>query len=201
MSALEKVEPGSANKNVLANVASAVPDIDEEDIGGIFQSVMALHMARSASDVPIEEFCDDIADEVQHAARELKLSAEERDKFVGRLKRIFGFDSLAVAAKSRDLQTDHDHVYLNGRIVTDIRPVFRNTPDEAPVGVVLFHMVKLTYMDRGRNGERANFYIALDDADLSSLKNLLERAELKAKTLRARLQSAGIKPIGDTKSQ
>jgi hypothetical protein len=199
MLALEKVEPGLVNRDVLASVAAAARDIKQEDVERIFQSVMALHMARSASETPVEQFCEEIADELHQAGPErLKLNEVERERFVRRLRKIFSFDSLAVAAKSRDLQTDHDHVYLNSRVVTDIRAVFRAAPDESPVGMVLVHMLRLGYLDRGKDGERANIYMALDDADLANLKKVLERAELKAKTLRAKLQSAGMRPLSDT---
>jgi hypothetical protein len=200
MSGLEKVEPGVVNRDVLAGIAAAAPDLKEDDVERIFQSVMALHMARSTAETPVEQFSVEIANELQETGPErLKLNEAERERFVKRLKKIFSFDSLTIAAKSRDLQTDHDHIYLTSRVVTDVRPVFRAAPDESPAGMVLVHMLKLGYLDRGRNGERANFYLALDDADLVSLKKLLERAELKAKTLRAKLQSAGIQSLGDTK--
>jgi hypothetical protein len=200
MSGLGKIEPGIVNRDVLAGLAAVAPDVKEEDIERIFQSVMALHMARSTAETPVEQFCVDIVDELQQSGPErLRLDDAERERFVRRLRQIFSFDSLTIAAKSRDLQTDHDHIYLTSRIVTDVRPVFRAAPDETPAGMVLVHMLKLGYLDRGRNGERANFYLALDDADLVSLKKLLERAELKAKTLRAKLQNAGIRSLGDTR--
>jgi len=84
-------------------------------------------------------------------------------------------------------------------VITDLRPVFKGPPDESPAGMVLFHTLKLTYWDRQRD-DRSSFDIALDENDVSNLKKLLERAEMKAKTLRSQLQNSGIRVLGDVRN-
>ncbi len=200
-SALENFQPASVNKDVISRIAGAAPHAASEDVERILETLVGLHMAMAVTDVPLEQFCSDIADEIQvdgHGA--FASGSQERQKFVARLQTLLGFESLAIGAKAKDLQVDHGHVYANGRVITDIRPVFRREPDESPAGMVLFHTLKLTYWDRAGEGDRANFYIALDENDVSNLKRLLERAEMKAKTLRSQLQSSGMPILGDMRN-
>jgi hypothetical protein len=200
-SALEAQQPASVDRDVVSAIASSAPGLAPSDIEGILESLMGLQIARSLADASLEQFCEDVVSEIERAEKKPPaLSTEQRAKFAARIKTLLGLESLAVAAKSRDLQTDHEHVYLNGRIITDLRPVFRGSPDEAPAGVLLHHTLRLTYLDRA-SGERGSFYVAMDDDDLGNLKRLLERAEVKATTLRRRLQDAGIKALGRSRTQ
>jgi len=197
--ALETQQPSSVDPNVVSAIASSTPDIAPTDVEGVLESLMGLQIARSLADASLEQFCDDVVSEIERGDKKTTQSPEQRAKFAARIRTLLQFDSLAVAAKSRDLQTDHEHVYLNGRIITDLRPVFRGTPDEAPAGILLHHTLRVTYLDRG-SGERSSIYVAMDDDDLGNLKRLLERAEVKATTLRKQLHDAGIKSLGRSRA-
>ena len=203
-SALENFQPASVSKEVISRIAGAAPHVVTEDVERILEALVGLHMAFTVTDVPMDQFCSDVVDEIrleggQVSGGQAPGGLEAHQVLVSRLKILLGFESLALGAKARDLQVDHGHVYANARIITDIRPVFRGAPDESPAGMVLFHTLKLTYWDRARE-ERSSFYIALDDNDVRNLKRLLERAEMKAKTLRSQLQNSAIRVLGDVRN-
>jgi hypothetical protein len=186
----------SIDQQTIDDVAAATPDIAPQDVERILESLTGMQMARTLSDKSVERFCQEVIAEFERDGSEPK-SPSDRERFASRLTTLLSFESLAIAAKSNDLQSDHDRIYLGGRILTDIRPVFHGSPEEPPAGVVLTHTLKLSYLDRSREGERANFYIALDGKDLASLKKIVERAEQKNKSIRTQLRDAGISCFGD----
>lgn len=132
----------------------------------------------------------------ESGSHQLNLSDEECGTLSKRLNRLLSVDSLAIVAKGKDLQTEQPHVYVGSRILTDLRAVFRDSPEETPLGMVLFHVLKLSYFERG-DGHPRDFYIALDETDLGDLKKAIERAKGKSKTLRSTLQNAGIRCLED----
>jgi hypothetical protein len=179
---------------------ASAPSIPPQDLDMILETMLAIQLARSTYQRPMELFVDDIMKELESPGPEqLNLPETERHKFVGRLRSLISLESLMVIAKARELQTEHGHVFLNGRIITDLRPVFRGSPDESPLGMVLLHILKLSYLDRESEGKRSAFFIALDESDIAALKRLLERAETKASTLRSKLEAAGISCLGEAR--
>lgn len=60
--------------------------------------------------------------------------------------------------------------------------------------MLIVHMLKLGYHDSNESRHK-EFHLALDSKDLAELKEIIIRAETKAKTLKSQLESAGVKPI------
>jgi hypothetical protein len=195
--ALDTSEVKALDQATVDAIARSVPDLPTVDVERTLESLAGLQLAHSLAGGPLEAFCDDVISEIERSdsRQSSTLSVEEQSRFADRLKKLMSFDSLSLAAKARDLLTDHERVYLNGKVITDVRPVFRGVPEELPAGFVLFHTLKLSFFRK--DGVRANFYVALDDNDLSNLKKLLERAEVKSATLRKQLQDTGIKTLGE----
>ncbi len=73
------------------------------------------------------------------------------------------------------------------KILSDLRYVFKSDPEEEPYGAVIVHLLKLTYHE---DTEHKEFFVAMDDGDLRHLKEVIERAEKKARTLRRKLDAA-----------
>jgi hypothetical protein len=72
--------------------------------------------------------------------------------------------------------------------MTDIRSVF-GQPEDLPLAAGIVHTLKITYhVDDGMK----DFYVALDDGDVRTLRELLDRAELKFASLQALLDRAKV---------
>jgi hypothetical protein len=198
--ALKEFNTLKIDTDAIAKIASLTPGITTDDLDNLLEVLLALQLARSLQEKTSEQFAEEVLKELETPGpQQLKLTDGDRPRFVNRLKLLLSFDSLALVAKARELQTEHGRVFLNGRVITDLRPVFRGSPDEVPLGVVLLHILKLSYLDRQREGDRGTFYIALDEDDIASLKRVLERAESKARTLRSTLKNAGIRCLGEAR--
>jgi hypothetical protein len=88
-----------------------------------------------------------------------------------------------MATKAYDLQTEGERTFCDARILTDLRPVFGKDIASGPAGMVIIHRLKLGY--HNSEGEHRTFYIALDAEDLVTLKKAIDRAELKARSLKS----------------
>ena len=122
---------------------------------------------------------------------------DEKDPQADLIRRYLGkflsTESLIVTSKAFDVLTEHEHTVHDLRIITDLRPIFKESsleePVGAPVAAVITHTLKISY-HRGR--EVAEFFLALDDQDIDLLKQLFARAEAKESSLKQILKKSGI---------
>jgi hypothetical protein len=140
--------------------------------------------------VPLSEFAEEVCrslDETKVDA--LKLKPERRDIFKQRITRLLApSSSLAITARAVDVLTEHERIFTSARIITDIRSVFSD-PSEKPSAAFIVHMLNIHYR-QGR--EKKEFFVALDSDDIAKLKEVLDRAEKKAKSLATLLDASGI---------
>jgi hypothetical protein len=182
----------SGLKGTASRMGASVPGIPQADLEPLMEAIFAFSYLRSGRDLSLEELTAEIVEAVQRFEPEkLELKEAERASLAERLSRLLKIDTLVIATKARDLQTDHDHIYSSARVLTDVRPVFAVEPEKGPIGFVLFHNLKLTYTSRDSRGERSLF-IALDESDISNLRKVLERAETKAVAIRAKFAEGGM---------
>ena len=97
--------------------------------------------------------------------------------------------SLDLTAKVSLIKNDQSHAYLQSKIYTDVRPVFGRS-DAKVYGAVIIHTLKLSYQD---GEQRKDFFVALDQSDLLSLRDVIERAEAKEATMREHSPLSGLR--------
>ena len=82
--------------------------------------------------------------------------------------------------KAYNLLSENEKVYLESRIISDIRLVFDTDLETKTRGAVLLHQLKLTYK---QDGDVKESFIALDSNDLNDLKDSITRAIEKEKLI------------------
>ena len=165
-----------------------IPDVSKIEIDQIVTAVTSMCIVRWSRDVPTETFVSDISDAIQ--LFDPIGGAEESKR---RLHRLLGIEPLMVSAKALIIFSDYQRTLHTSKVLTDLRYIFRSRPEEDPYGAVIVHLLKLTYHE---NTEHKECFIAMDDSDLAQLKADLERAEVKARTLRRKLDAAGTAYLG-----
>lgn len=103
-------------------------------------------------------------------------------------------DTVGVISKASYLVGEHQHVLHNAELFTDIRPVFRADPKQEPVGAIVTHNLKLTYHE---GGDLKVLFLALSSDNVRTLRTLLERADHKAQSLHAFLDSHSLPILGE----
>jgi hypothetical protein len=119
-------------------------------------------------------------------SKNLILDNGEVHAFTDKLTRLLNLSSFERTSKIEQLKGDHPSVFYDAKIITDIRPVF-DLPGDPPVGAIIGHTLKVVCHDHG--GDHKELYFALDSEDVESLKKIAERAQQKASSLKALINS------------
>lgn len=158
------------------------------DLSNIIAAVASMQSIYCGSHVSSKTFGRDVVDALSADAPSLakkvalKVLAERAIK-IAEAQQIELTDQ-----KIRDIQTEVERGYCCGRILTDLRPAFADDPTKPPKAMTILHTLRIGYIND--TGEHREFYITLDKSDLSDLKELIERALTKSKTLEALIAKA-----------
>jgi hypothetical protein len=181
-------EPAHASLTGLTNaVIQGLAPTEPRRVSELVDAMFWLVARLSISDSKPEEFAVSVGN-----SDDLALTEPDRQKARQRFADLLTSDALVGTYKAFDLLTEHDHVFLDGRIVTDIRPVFRDAATQPPLGAVIVHTLKITY---GKGHDHFDYFVALDDADLNTLQKAIGRAVEKASTLRQLLQRSSVQDL------
>ena len=102
---------------------------------------------------------------------EFVVTTELRERFSKRLSSLLqALESIAfsldISDKASNLLVEHERIFSDSKIVTDIRPVFDSETERKVEAAILIHTLKIEYRDIEGAKE---FYIALDSDDLDNL--------------------------------
>jgi hypothetical protein len=101
------------------------------------------------------------------------------------LKRLLDTRSIFLAAKALDISYDFERLYLAGRLLTSVRPVF-DPPREEIVGATIVQTLRLEFV--APNGDQSSISVAMDKEDIRKLKDECERAIDKADRAQVRFE-------------
>lgn len=129
------------------------------------------------------------------AAEQITSDPERKAAFVERLSGLIDNRAVRLLGKAVLIGTQYPQMFAEVQILTDIRPMFdteiKTTP--GPEGALLVHSLRIRYTDS--KGELADFYVAMDDIDLGTLSDAIERAHAKSSALEASLERFGVPQI------
>lgn len=172
----------------VAAAASQAPGETED----IFRMIQSLYLARAARGASIADFVDALCVAAESLnLPELKPKDGDWSQFKQDLTELLSLDqSLGLSAKAVDIQREHQRVYCDARVLTDLRPVFKDDVSEAPLAGVIVHTLRISYHE-GRRLEQ--LFVAMDREDLEELEDLVRRALAKEDSLRVLAQKAGLR--------
>lgn len=167
-----------------------VSGMSSENAELLAETLNNLYQVRAYNDVATDKFISDVCESL---AEHGELKSAEESQLRGRLASLLDVEALTVSSKASLLAGEYPYVYCGARIVTDIRPVFGRDVSVPPPVMVLAHTLKLDY--HGAGGHLHELYVALRADDLVQLRELIDRAEIKAKNLEAVLKPLDSKLI------
>lgn len=175
---------GPSGTHAFAAAADASAQIGEETAETLLQVLLSIvdHAERQ------QEHPGGLIAEIA-ASPDLGLSDPDQERLARRVETLVGRSPTRLLHKSLSLLREHDSVFLDGKIVTDIRPVFGDEVSDGAETAVLTHSLKIEFV---RADRRDYFYVALDQDDLLRMKEAIDRAIAKTASLTKTLKSAGI---------
>jgi hypothetical protein len=102
------------------------------------------------------------------------------------LERLLNTQSISLAAKAIDISYDFERVYIAGRLLTSVRPVFDEHREEI-VGSTIVQTLRLEFVSS--DGDQSSISIALDADDIKQLRKECERAINKAETAKGEIEA------------
>lgn len=167
---------------------AAIPDLSPDDSESIRKTLKELYNVRSYFDVELPEFVADIVDALQGS-----FPVEQADAFRDSLAKLLAINSLDVEAKAFSLKGEYEHTFCTGRILTDARPIYGIDPSDTPAAMMIIHTLRISYHDE--SSRLREIYIAMDSDDITTLRETLDRADVKSNSLKSVFTAANIKVI------
>jgi hypothetical protein len=169
--------------SALESTPFAVPSVQElsaNDTSELKEAVLELYRVREYFDTEVPEFAAEIAASLQEA---VSFPVAEVAAFKDRLTKILLVTPLGIASKSESLKVEYERRFCTARILTDVRPVYVGSPSSRPSAMMITHTLRITFHDD--TGELREVYITMGDNDLVTLRELVDRAEEKTKSLQS----------------
>jgi hypothetical protein len=180
--ALASAKPTLKIQALIGQVQAALK-IEIEDLSNIVQTVSNLSNARSSSDTPVEQLARDVSRPFSRKNKSFDPTVLER-----RLTSLLSIESLVFSARAFALQHEYGNLFISARIVSDVRPVL-NPAGAEPVAAMIVHNLSLKYYHAG---EYKEMFIALDEADVTKLRKVLDRADAKVASLARFIEKTGV---------
>jgi hypothetical protein len=190
LNALSDAEPALNRNKFWLHVAPRIKHIDSSLIKSLMNEIFQMYSAMEAMGLEINEFTETITEAMTpEKLAQFSLNQNDVKRIHDRLTRIFGGGKgFNITMKALDVLTDQDRTFYHAKILTDIRPVFNPSGDAVDASIIV-HNLRIHF---GENSEHKDFYVALDTSDIQSLREVLDRADAKAKCLQGLLKTSGI---------
>lgn len=182
-SLLKALQPSSTIMNVddLVKKAARSSDLEQQDAFEVFRAVLSLYSLRDYENLSTDELISELGDAFQVSQKPKDISDEQIEIFKSRIELFLKIDDpLDVSYKASRLLIEYEHILLNTRILTDIRPIFKSNLNEGLSGVIVAHILRLLYRDAKGDKE---LFVALDSKDVSLLLEQAKRALQKEEVL------------------
>ncbi|MGD0459119.1 MAG: hypothetical protein ABSC21_15395 [Terriglobia bacterium] len=193
--ALSKIAPSINVREIESETAANLKSISQQNAVKIVRAIVSLYAARFYSGdtpAPIDEFVEDLWQAlVQSGRKELQVPPEDKERIKARFKRLLSLETFSLGSKAIGLQYEHEHSFCTARILTDARPLYGQDVKSPPKAAVIIHNLKVSYHQESSEALK-EFYVAMDASDIKKLKEVLDRAQSKAASLRSLLDSIGV---------
>jgi len=158
-----------------------------DEAEAVQEAVTELYRVREFFTMDVPEFVSGIAESLQAAEA---FPSTELPGLKERLTKLLTLNSVGIATKAASLKLEYERRFCSARILSDARPVYGIDPSSRPDAVMIAHTLRISYHDD--TSELREVYITMDDDDLTMLRELLDRAETKTKSLRSVFEAAHV---------
>jgi len=192
---LNKLEPSFFySKEDIEKIAKSVK-VDQEKMEEFLEFIREVYSTFISMEIPAEEFIDAFRSDILRIEDEIIPEEIDWSEFDSFWEDILNMDdSVGVMAKARGLIIELPRLYLESRILSDIRSIFPKKVDETPKSGIIIHNLRIRYI---KNRKSKEFYISLSSDDLRSLKKTIDRAIKKDKNLETTFEERGFTILND----
>jgi len=189
--ALEACSPKLDPNDLITDVSERA-QLDHSVVGDVVPLLLRLYRVHVDLGLEPEELADEIASAVEATADSTLTRPDAGwDSFKRNLVRFLSLEhSLGVTSKALFVASQFPRHFHTARILTDARPVFTTNPTDPPAAFVIFHTLQIEFGEEGI--EDREWFIALNLRDLEVLKEVVDRAIAKEKSVRDLLKKTEV---------
>jgi len=191
-SAFERIPLRIRQHHIFDDSDLSLQTISPDDLRTIKDALFPLYMASAGGNVSASKYVDDVIESLKEDRQDHTAwihSEEAVSKFKNRLLQLLNISSLQLIAKAHDVLLEHEQTFASARVVSDIRPIFGEKVEDAPIAAVIVHMLNIVYYQAS---ERREIVFALDTKDIPYLLDVLERAQTKTERLKEVINSTNM---------
>jgi len=187
VAALKQNSVGETAKDLSEQIGPSVKAIPSAIRESIVASVAAMQGVQKSSHADTARFTSDIWEALSEDEPEL-VEDIDGDTLKSRMTTLLSEISIHLTStKVSQLRAEVERSFCGARVLTDVRTAFPDDATQQPAMTVMHTLEVMFHDDMGRHRE---FYVALEDNDLIILKDVVDRAIQKKKTLSALLKQA-----------
>jgi hypothetical protein len=187
--AISGIDPGKRSPERIASAFASKAGLSRADANSIITQLLALQNLRSDSSLTPPQLFDALTQSLERDAPpawQTKYLDKWKQAREAVEKAVDSTNLLNIVYKTSRLIYEHQHVFYDASIITDIRPVFDDSARTVNQ-LTISHVLEIEFSEDGRTARK--FYVALDAVDVAKLKRACERAEAKTVTLKETLKS------------
>lgn len=192
---LKPLPAGMGIENITNNIKVGMGDkMEEEDIEEIIRTFFSIVRFSKENDIDFDEFVEDITESITVSE---EFTIEEGNLLKDNLLCLYKCRSnILLTIKANELLGEFDRLFIDCRILSDIRIIFNEDLDNQEQVAVVVHQLKFDYV---KHGESQQTFFALDSNDLRKLKIAIDRALEKDKNIKSNVYSNNLEFIELTK--
>lgn len=175
VSGIRGLEPLSGRRKIEGVVQETRPSLSQGEISAFIDVLISLASQRRHRSP--ERVGVDIA-----ASRDLELPPSTQERFADVVTALVNAPALTSLARSFYVTFEHQNIYEEAQILTELRPVFDDEVSDVPLGGVILSMLSLTYFSADQT---TKLQVAMDEDDLHELKRVVDRALLKVRATKS----------------
>jgi uncharacterized protein (DUF1778 family) len=194
LAALERAKPAATPNLFSQHVAEHAPQMSSSTIRLIVDELFNMNYSFEDLAMSIDEMAKEVSEAAfEEQSEEFPITEADRDILKERLAKLLVLKaSLGLTSKASGLLTDADRLFYNARILTDVRPIFNEEGNTVEATVIMHNLV----VHYGENGDHKDFFVVLDTHDIKTLREVLDRADSKAKALELLLKRSEVSYLG-----
>ena len=174
----------TSNETIAKQVVEGLSIKDNEALS-LVNSLASLAFGRENTKTTANDFAESIVEYLE--STDFVLSEDVASSIKVTISSLLSTKSVYYAtSKAQALTVQRERLFINGKVITDVRPIFSEEEDCNVEGVTIIHTLK---MECQKGYDYEIIYIALDSNDLIELKVQIERAEKKESALRKGIAS------------
>lgn len=175
---------------LLVKLKSYLKDVNEQEIEHLLKTLISVFSFFETTNKTATQIIQDLVNAILSDEITSDCSDEQISLLETRLTALLAINSpFKLSSKAVTLVRDYERIYLDARIINDIRPVISKKHEKTLTGALILHTLKIEYQDINGTQE---LYIALDTNDIQNLRKKLEEAEDEINTIKKIINQADI---------